>query len=226
MEKRFIDSIRENRLILSLGTKGSGKSYLLCNFLKHAFKHKLFQRYVLILPAFSYEQNDSYDFIDTKDKNIHVFEAYDEVIIKHLMKIQSTHKTQLKTFVCIDDASGQDIFYIDGELRQFITVLRHTNCALWCLVHACSGILSPFIRQNCDILILCKMTNRKLITNIYEEYLSMIEEYQNKDGFNKFVQQFRELMTTQKYGSLLLDLRENYLCWEVNKFFSLQPHHS
>ena len=74
INKSFVMS-KENtgRVALSLGVKSAGKSYFMNKFLEYSFKKKLYDVYVLVLPAFSIEANDSYSFIDQKDPDILIF---------------------------------------------------------------------------------------------------------------------------------------------------------
>ena len=44
-EQSFIeDTTKTGRFILSIGSKGSGKSYLLCSYLKYVLKNKVFDK--------------------------------------------------------------------------------------------------------------------------------------------------------------------------------------
>lgn len=218
MEREFIESILKNWVILSIGCKGSGKSFLLLKFLRFALEHNIYDKYILVLPMYSMEQNDSYDFIDENDKKIFIFEAYSEVITKDLLKVQEKNKKdKLKCFFAIDDASGEQVFKIDDSLRHMITSIRHYNISLWMILHACSGILSPFIRQNCDILFLSKIVNHKLIRNIYEEFLSLLSEYYGRDGENKFVSDIIKLHKEQ-YQVLYINIRTGSLDYGVCKW--------
>lgn len=215
MADKFVNSVLQNRVVLSIGVKGSGKSYLMLNFLRHCFKHKLYQRYVLVLPAFRFEQNDSYSFINEKDKNVFVFDEYHEIIASDILKFNA--KRKVKTLFIIDDASAQDIWSLDDSLKHLITILRHTETTLWMLVHAASGILSPFLRMNTDILLLSKLTNRKLLENIWEEYMSLHQEYSGRDGYKAFLDQFIELHK-KKYQVFYIDNRENIIDFNAGSF--------
>jgi hypothetical protein len=216
-EVDFLKSSMEYRLILSLGTKGSGKSFCLCNYLRTCFKYKLYDRYVLVLPAYKYEQNDSYSFIDKDDKSINIFESYDPVISMHLMKTQK--KKKVKTLFVIDDCSGENVFNIDEHLQKLITVIRHLSITLYACVHASTGILSPFIRQNTDMLLLSKMTNRRLIENLHEEFLSMTSDYEGREGLKKFVNDLIKLHK-EKYQVMYINCRSGFIADDVANWFA------
>jgi len=218
MEREFIESILKNWVILSIGCKGSGKSFLLLKFLKFAIEHDIYDRYILVLPMFTMEQNDSYDFLNPNDEKFYIFESYNEVITKELLRKQESNKDKkMKCFFAIDDASGEQVFKIDDSLRHMITSIRHYNISLWMILHACSGILSPFIRQNCDILFLSKIVNHKLLRNIYEEFLSLLGEYYGRDGENKFVSDVIKLHRKQ-YQVLYINIRTGSLDYNVGNW--------
>ena len=112
----FVESFRKNYVALSIGTKGSGKTFLMLKYLKYALQNRLYDQYVLVLPMFEMEENGSYRFINAKDPNIFIFETYNEVITSNLMKQQVKEKAKKKKiFYVIDDAIGEDVFHIDDS---------------------------------------------------------------------------------------------------------------
>ena len=211
----FIDSLISNRVCLAIGQKGSGKSYTLLNFLRHCFINKLFEQYILILPSYSCEADDSYKFINYKDKNIYIFESYDSYISEQFLQSQSKQKKH--TLFVIDDASSQNIWNIDNALKHIITILRHLDTCLYIIAHAASNILSPFLRMNVDVLLLSKITNHKLLETIHEEYLSLTKEYFRIEGKRKFIQDYIEL-NKNPYQIIYLDLRKNIIDFECGNW--------
>lgn len=215
MEREFVESILKNWVVLSIGTKGSGKTYLALKFLKFAMEYGLYDRYILVLPMFSLEENDSYSFINPKEKHIFIFDTYNEVITSELMKDQEKNiKKKDKVFFFIDDASGENVFRIDDSLRHLITSIRHYNVALWMCVHSASGILNPFIRQQTDILFLSKITNYKLLKNIYEEFLSLMDGYVGSDGEKTFIDNVMKLHR-EKYQVIYMNIRTGSIDYSV-----------
>lgn len=227
MEKAFIQSVLKNRVILSLGTKGSGKTYLMLNYLRYSLTHGLYDMYILVLPAYVIEQQDSYKFLKEfeQEKNVYIFDHYDEFITAQFLKDQENPKKEkLKTLYIIDDASGENIWNIDPHLKSLITVIRHLETTLWLLVHATSRILAPFLRSNTDILLLCKVTSYKLMENIYDEFLSLTPQYYGKK--NQFISDFIELHK-DKYQTMYIDMREDIIDmqagnWKFNKKIALK----
>lgn len=214
----FLESFNKNYVALSIGTKGSGKTYLMLKYLKFAMKNNIYDQYVLILPMFEMEQNGSYKFINIKDPIMFVFETYNEVITANLMKQQVKEKNdKKKVFYVIDDASGEDVFHIDESLRHLITSIRHFNVCLWMCIHSASGILSPFIRQQTDILFLSKITNFKLLKNIYEEFLSLMDDYVGNDGHKHFIESFIKLHK-EKYQVIYMNIRTGLIDYNVAKW--------
>jgi hypothetical protein len=178
-------------------------------------KKKLFDRYILVLPAWTCEQKDSYAFINEKDKDIFVFTNYHEVITANLMKENSNIKKRKNTCFIIDDASGQQMFNLDNSLIQLITIIRHLDVCLWLLCHAASGIMGVFLRSNVDILLISRITNRKLLETLHEEYLSLTSSYQGREGFKRFISDVVNLHK-EPFQSIYVDLRENLLDMGVN----------
>ncbi len=218
MESEFVDSILKNWVILSIGTKGSGKTHLLLNFLRYAIMNNYYDQYIMVLPMFELEENNSYNFINAKDKNMFIFDSYNEVITADLIKQQTKDiKNKKKVLFIIDDASGEDVFRIDDSLRHLITSIRHFNVALWMCVHSASGILSPFIRQQTDILFLSKITNYKLLKNIYEEFLSLMDDYVGVDGHKNFVDKVIKLHK-EKYQVIYMNIRTGSIDYNVAKW--------
>jgi len=217
MDAEFVNSFLNNWLILSIGTKGSGKTYLMLKYLKFALKNDLYDQYVLVLPMFTMEQNNSYKFINAKDKRIYVFESYNEVITANLLKQQEKDKVKKKVLFIIDDASGENVFRIDPSLQHMITSIRHYNIGCWMLIHSTSNILSPFIRQQCDLLLLYKITNYKLLKNIYEEFLSLMEDYTGNNGHKFFIDKVINVQK-EKYQCIYMNIRTGSIDYNVKKW--------
>ena len=65
LESYFIDEMKNFRICLSIGLKGSGKTYHSLKFICFMLENhpKVYDKYLLILPAYQYEQNDSYEWL-------------------------------------------------------------------------------------------------------------------------------------------------------------------
>lgn len=84
-------------------------------------------------------------------------------------------------------------------------------------LHSASGILSPFIRQQTDVLFLSKVTNYKLLKNIYEEFLSLIEEYVGNDGHKNFIDSVIKLHK-DKYQVIYINIRTGSIDYNVSNW--------
>lgn len=209
----FKKTILEGRLVLSIGTKHSGKTYLMLQYLRYAFKHNLYEKYILILPSFEIEEDGSYDFIDAKKKNIFVFTSYDSIILEH--HLISQKKNKKKTLIILDDASGECIFTIDEDMQKFITSIRHFDSSFWIIAHGAKKILSTFIRQQVDILFLYKISNRYLLRDIFDEFLSMHPSFFERNDFSKFSKAYINFQNSYKFPCIYINVRNNTMSPDV-----------
>jgi hypothetical protein len=138
------------------------------------------------------------------------------------MRDQKNEKKRKNTLFVIDDSSGETIFNLDNSMQKFITVIRHLRCSLWLIAHATTGILACFLRSNIDILLLGKISNRRLLENIWEEYLSLHNSENNnyigRDGYKQFLKDYIEL-NKEKYKIIYLDCRNNFISFDAGEWF-------
>ena len=209
----FQTTIQQGRLVLSIGTKHSGKSYFMLKYIKHAMKHNLYEKYILILPSYEFEENGSYDFIDSKKKHIFIFTEYNPIILEQHMEKQ--RKKKVKTCVIIDDASGEAIFNIDDHMKKFVTSIRHFDSSLWLICHSAKRILSPFIRQQVDLLFLYKLSDKDLLEAIFREFLSMHDNFYERGGFAVFCEAYINFQSKYEYPCLYVNVRNKMLASDV-----------
>jgi hypothetical protein len=197
LEETFLnDNIETGRFILSIGSKGSGKTYRLLQYLKFALYNNIYERYHLILPMYSSEQNDSYGFLQTQ-QNCYIYNGYSEKVSILVDK----DRLKYRTLFIIDDASSELVKKMDNTFLKLITTTRHgKGVTVWACVHSCKRILSPAVRQNIDWLFTYKIPNRKLLNDLYDEYFGM-----QFDSFKLFMQIYTEVMK-EKYNSVLCSL--------------------
>lgn len=220
------------RLILSLGTKFSGKTFFILKWLQYCFAHNHYDKYYLVLPSYKIEANDSYSFIDPKASNILIFEEYHANIPKLIMKDQlkriNSGKQKNRALFIVDDASGENVFYLDSDLKKLITSVRHFNCIIYMIAHAAAGILSPFLRSQCDVLFLYNLTNQKLLESIFIEFLSLTQTYRKNDtthkNMNVFITDFLKLHT-KPYQCLYLNLRDKTSSTQLCKLVDILKKH-
>ena len=110
-EQSFIeDTTKTGRFILSIGSKGSGKSYLLCSYLKYVLKNNIFKNIHFICPCYDGEANNSYDFLKNQ-KHVLIYKHYSEAVTK----IVDKDRRKGKTLFLIDDASGELLKQMDNS---------------------------------------------------------------------------------------------------------------
>ena len=74
IENDFInDTMKNDRVLLSIGQKSSGKTHFLINYIKFALYKNIYTEYHLCLPSYQYEQNQSYDFLKQSKNNIYIY---------------------------------------------------------------------------------------------------------------------------------------------------------
>ena len=222
-EAQFLqDTTETGRFILSIGSKGSGKSYLLCSYLKYVLKHNIFKNIHFVCPCFSGEANNSYGFLKNQ-KHVLVYPHYSETITK----IVDKDRRKGRTLFMVDDASGELLKQVDSSFIQLATTTRHfAGCTVYVCVHSCKKILSPIIRQNLDHLFIYRIINVKLLEDLYDEYFSMLF-----DNFKQF-KQFYTSSTAEANSCLHFSLHQdgidtNVKHWDINEnqISDLKPTH-
>jgi predicted GNAT family N-acyltransferase len=208
----FSERVNE-QVSIYIGLKKSGKSFYICKYLRHVMKKKMYDNYVLVLPVYTHEQTGSYDFIDSKDKNIMIFEQYDDSIIESLIDFKTkNNKKKEKTTTCviIDDAS-QNVY--GQPMIHFISILRHTFSTLHILLHSAKKCLLPFMRANCDNIIIFRLSNAQLLLSIYEEWFSMLFP-----TFKDFKKAYLEHMSKSAYPAVLLYIRDQKIDYTLENW--------
>ena len=212
-EQSFIeDTTKTGRFILSIGSKGSGKSYLLCSYLKYVLKNNIFKNIHFICPCYEGEANNSYDFLKNQ-KHVLIYKHYSEAVTK----IVDKDRRKGKTLFLIDDASGELLKQMDNSFIQLITTTRHfKSCCVYVCVHSAKKILAPIVRQNLDHLFIYRIINVKLLEDLYDEYLSML--FNNFKEFKQFYIQATEEKNSCIHFSLHSEgLDINVKHWNINE---------
>jgi hypothetical protein len=180
-EEEFLkDNIENGRFILSIGSKGGGKSYTLLGFLKLMIQNNIYKYIHFVCPCFSGEQNNQYDFLKNQHQ-VFIYKSYDN----RINKIVDKDRKKGKTLYIVDDASGELLQKIQQEFIQLITTTRHfESLTVYICVHSCRRILVPIVRQNIDHLFIYRIINSKLLMDLYEEFFSMM--FDNFKLFKQF----------------------------------------
>ena len=198
-----------HRIILSLGSKGSGKTHMMINYLKWALMNMKYAEYHLVLPAYKNEKDGQYGFLKGM-KNVFIYNTYNPKICSRIKKPN--------TLFIIDDATsnGLDIKK-DMNLMKIITTSRHCKIQLWLIFHAVRSIMSVPVRANIDYLFVHKTTNRKLLEAIF----SMYPEFDREQTFINF---YHETVLSQQYNALFLNLVKGQYDTNVNQWQLNQLH--
>jgi hypothetical protein len=145
-----------------------------------AIQNDLFDEYHLILPNYGGERSNAYAFLNGR-KNVFVYDKYHEVVTKKVLN--TMHKK--RTFFGIDDASSAFSTVPDETFRQLATCNEHyKKCCVYICVHSSKRVLSPIIRQQITALFLYKISNMKLLKDIYDEYFAIGMEW--KDFYDTY----------------------------------------
>jgi hypothetical protein len=195
--------------ILSMGPPASGKTHIMLECLKYWLSVNMFEVYVLILPNFKNEMNDSYAFLNDYE-NVYIYESFHQSEIEKLLigpaekEIEDYKKGKLSErplkFFAIDDATSQakDIFS-SKLLTSLITQNRHYGIHSWLLCHYDKGVLGKKVRQNIYYIFLYPV-KQSLLKCCYEDYIDC-HDFPDFDSFEEF---WTEYVKYKKYGSLLL----------------------
>jgi len=217
-EEDFLKDMEVGRFTIAIGSKGSGKSYLMTSYLKYSLYNNIYKNVHIVLPiGIKGEANNSYDFLKNQ-KHVQVYPHYSEAVSK---RVDSDRK-KAPTLYIIDDASGELLHNIDNTLIQLITTTRHfKKCSIWVCVHSAKRILTPLIRQNCDNVFIYRIINMKLLQDFYDEFFSMMFE-----SFKEF-KEFYINATKEKNTSLHFSLHMHGIDpfvrnWNINKLKDIQ----
>lgn len=215
LEKKFIND-EDERVIISMGAKGSGKTTILLNFIKYIHKKNWYSEFHLVIPSFNKSKlvdgSDQYGFLRGM-KNMFIYTQYDSLISDIVLKKCDGKK---RIFYGIDDATSKGLDLIkDQSLLHLITTSRANKCKIWLCVHGSKKILSPIIRANIDYLFIHKISNKKLLEAIFEEWFSMIF-----NDFKDFLNFYNEKLNI-RYNSVLLSCYHNLIDsdvkdWKIN----------
>ena len=199
LDKEFCKSLNTGTVVVSCGSKGSGKSCFMLAMLRACVDANAFEEYVLFFPSLYVEQHDSYCWC-LKQKQFTIYTAYHNMILEKLYTQNKDRKKQKKTLVVIDDATtfAKELKNPANEnLIALVSQARHLQVSLWILVHSLKSIISPCLRENTGWLLIYSVTNAKLLNDIHEEYLSVQCDYKT------FAEWYR-IMSKEKYSSFML----------------------
>ena len=229
LEDYFLQQMKEFRIVLSIGLKGSGKTYSSLKYIKYMLEKEpeVYDKYLLILPSYRYEQHDSYQWLEQHKKKVNVYPYYSGIIFEQLIAKQQAlankNKPLVKYFFLFDDCTvaGNSLFNADDYLIEAIATCRHLQVGMWFNAHGASKVMPPILRSNADFIFIFTISNGKLFETLFEEFCSMnIEDL--KSAFKEFRQQYRNHMKEQEFNSFIISVRNSAIDWTTKgwKLFS------
>ena len=155
LENYFLEEMRNYRIVLSIGLKGSGKTYHSLKYIQHMLENEpdVYDKYLLVLPAYQYEQNDSYSWLQKHKKKVNIYPYYSSIIFEQLLEKQNALATKnnalVKYFFLFDDCttSGSTLFNVDDCMINVIATCRHVQVGMWFNAHGASKILPPIFKK-------------------------------------------------------------------------------
>lgn len=175
----------DRSVILSIGMKRQGKTYLMMKFLMKAIKDKKFDEYHLVLPQFKTERDGKYKWLKYY-KNVYIYNAYHKVVSDVVLKAMETKHV----FFGVDDATAEFLNNNDKSVQKLLTCNEHgAKCSIWICVHSCKKVLTPLVRQMLNYIFIYKNSNATLLKQCWEEFFSM--EF---NDFNEFREMYKELV--------------------------------
>ena len=230
-ESGFIEQFSTQSLtICSVGQQMSGKTHFHLQLLKLSLDYNLHNKYHLILPAYSNEQNDSYNKVFKKnDKRIKVYNKYHPIICNFI----NTDSDEHDTFVLIDDCTGEmEHIARDDAFKKMFTRIRHhggNKLYIGLCMHY-SKVIPPVIRSNATYFILYFLSNYKAIEDFYDENIRVLYETSligsNTNARNQFKSDFKRIVMDTKYGAMMFGkngdgkyiLVKNFNEWEILQY--------
>lgn len=220
------------RCFFAVGTKGSGKTACCLAYVYKSLMEDKYDEYYLYLPSFSREQKKSYHWL-IKYKNVHIVEEYCSNLSDYVLersgsrhpraKDEKKREEMKRIFYFLDDitAVGRDATFTDNSLITIMMESRHRNIDLWINAHTLKYIISPAVRANMDRLFIMKITNSKLVEDMYDAYFSMTKDFPNFKMFREFY--IREVLE-KEYNGICLDALTQKYCFTkdlpmITKFF-------
>ena len=188
-----LDQMCNNPQINIIAKRGSGKTTLVSNLLKH-FESKN------VIPGTIISPTDRMNpFYKTKFDNYKIKYKYDHDIIRDILHDQKdliNNKEHAKSSLVLDDClDGKGSWMKDGETMEALFNGRYYKLSTIVTMQYLLGI-SPELRSNFDYIFILAEDFTSNIKKIYEHYAGMFPD------FDSFRQVFKEL--TKDYSAMVL----------------------
>ena len=201
--------------IMSFGPPRSGKTFIALKCIKQWLDMGMFEQYILILPSYQNEMDDSYAWLGEYEQ-ITIYEKFHDSELQPILEQQKKNKQLFKdgkieymprVFVFIDDATSQGKAMFQSEtLVTLATQNRHYAIHTWVAIHYDKGIVPPAVRLNINFVFVYPVKEKQLQA-IHEQYIDFDEFNNFKKDFLPFWQQE---IKTKKYGVLLVAGKDSF----------------
>lgn len=227
-----IDSLIEQpkqcmRTVVSIGPPGAGKTWIALNILDIWIREDFFDEYHLILPAYKFEQNGSYNFLEKyvndPKKKINIYNAFDKFLVQRLVKdgdkIYPPGVSKPRICFLVDDATTERVNLMkNNDLLKLAVMSRHYNIMVWIIMHVSKGCIPVAVREQIAYYFIYKVSPY-MLEIVYKEFISTPD-------FEKFAQ-FREYYKTyispNDHGVLFIDRFKGKYSDDCDLVFSSLP---
>ena len=207
-EYLYLNEINETcRASFFIGIKGSGKTYMALNVFKFLYMNKKangYKSFHLVLPNYSNEENDSYQFIKElkKEKDVYIYDRFNEDVLEHVMNTRKKHGE--KALWIIDDATGHfsKTFYDGSQMVNILTDARHLKINIIICAHHVTGVFKPVYRSMFDFIFIFNVSNGTLLNGMHKEFISLHTQY---GSWKEFKKEFNDKVIKQEYAFLYID---------------------
>jgi len=206
LEKEWLDKFRDDGACAVLcGVKASGKTMFSISFIRSAMEQHLYHTYWCVIPAYTYEQKNSYGWLDTLVRKTKVrcvvYSAFSDEVAEYIIDEQ-LRRPENRSLMFIDDASSMKrLFQRSGEVRDplnaILTQSRHLRISSMICIHSLKSTIHPTIRMNCTFLVTFDIGSRKLLEHCHEEFASLI-----CPDFEEFLSMFMYHLRSREHGAI------------------------
>lgn len=200
LEKDFIESLHKNTMMIQVGCRHSGKTtWAMCLLAFLLLDDGFYDEFHLVLPTYASGQTGgTFDFLDrlpTKiQKKIIIYCDFSLVIVERLIEESNGKKNR---FLYIDDATAeQELFSTSEIMRSLSSKARHYKITTMICLHFMK-LRNTLLRCSAEWLIIHRMTDYKVLENIYDESASLFWDKK------QFIEMCRDEML-KDYPSILI----------------------
>lgn len=229
--RTMFSDCQQSPILLCIGQKGGGKSFRVMTMLMWLLHNNVFDQYFLVLPTYFYEAANSYAWLKPFADKVFIAREYSaefsDAILKRPDESMAPHLIP-RSFLWLDDVGMNEDFRSDRSFVGLLSVARHKRLSVCLCYHSLTSghTLSPFLRQNVTHTLLFRVTNEKLLENVYEELVSMTGLFPRfrefKHVYNQHTVSAVDPTTgevTKNFNALAINNSLGCLDWTVKDWF-------